>query len=68
MRISSANTKGYLVRVRTRRIGRDIDVADVRIFASERRLFIPCLEKNPRLTASCEARLKILRKIDDAES
>jgi hypothetical protein len=47
MRISSANTKGYLVRVRTTRIGRDIDVSDVKIFTSERRLFIPCLETNP---------------------
>ena len=68
MRISFANTKGYLVRIRTTKIGKDIDVADVKIFTSERRLFMPCLETNPRLTASCEAQLKILRKIDDAES
>jgi hypothetical protein len=43
MRISSANTKGHLVGVRTTRIGRDIDVSDVKILTSERRLFTPCL-------------------------
>jgi hypothetical protein len=37
MRISFANTKGYLVRVRTTRAGRDIHISDVKIFASERR-------------------------------
>jgi len=46
MRISSANTKGYLVRVRTTRIGRDMDVSDVKIFTSERRLFILYLGTN----------------------
>jgi hypothetical protein len=47
MRIPSANTKGYLVRVRTTRIGRDIDVSDVKIFTLERRLLIPYLETTP---------------------
>jgi hypothetical protein len=37
MRISFANTKGYLVRVRKTRVGSDIDISDVKIFASARR-------------------------------
>jgi hypothetical protein len=66
LRISSANTKSYPVRVRTTRVGRDIDTSDVKIFTSERRPLIPCLGTNLRLQISCEAQLKIFRKIDDA--